>query len=84
MGRPMGSDFVEFYAAGKALNQHQPALIYDIPALTRIEQESLPAMSRTQMLIFGYPPVVGQLYRPFALLPYKWAYCAWLVFSLAL
>jgi len=84
MGRPMGSDFVEFYAAGKALNQHQPALIYDIPALTRIEQESLPAMSRTQMLIFGYPPVVGQLYRPFALLPYKWAYCTWLVFSLAL
>jgi len=84
MGRPMGSDFVEFYAAGKALNHHQPALIYDIPALTRIEQESLPAMSRTQMLIFGYPPVVGQLYRPFALLPYKWAYCGWLVFSLSL
>ena len=84
MGRPMGSDFVEFYAAGKALNQHQPALIYDIPALTKLEQDSLPAMSRTQMLIFGYPPVVGQLYRPFALLPYKWAYCAWLVFSLVL
>lgn len=84
MGRPMGSDFVEFYAAGKALNQHQPALIYEISALTRLEQQSLPEMSRTQMLIFGYPPVVGQLYRPFALLPYKWAYCAWLVFSLAL
>ena len=84
MGRPMGSDFVEFYAAGKALNQHQPALIYNIPALTKLEQESLPAMSRTQMLIFGYPPVVGQLFRPFALLPYKWAYCAWLVFSLVL
>ena len=32
MGRPMGSDFVQFYAAGKLLNQHQPALIYDIPA----------------------------------------------------
>ena len=25
MGRPMGSDFVQFYAAGKLLNQHQPA-----------------------------------------------------------
>jgi Glycosyltransferase family 87 len=84
MGRPMGSDFVEFYAAGKALNQHQPALLYDIPALTRLEQESLPEMPRTQMLIFGYAPAVGQLFRPFALLPYKWAYCAWLVFSLAL
>jgi hypothetical protein len=84
MGRPMGSDFVEFYAAGKVLNQNQPALIYDTPALTRLEHESLPEMSATQMLIYGYPPVVSHLFRPFALLPYKWAYCAWLAFSLAL
>jgi alpha-1,2-mannosyltransferase len=84
MGRPMGSDFVEFYAAGKTLNQHQPALIYDLSEFTRLEHEMLPEMSATQMLIYGYPPVVGQLFRPFALLPYKSAYCSWLVFSLAL
>jgi len=84
MGRPMGSDFVQFYAAGKVLNQHQPKRIYDTVYFSGLEHESLPAMSSTQMLIFGYPPVVGQLLRPFALLPYKWAYCAWLVFSLTL
>ena len=41
-------------------------------------------MSPTQMLIFGYPPWFVELFRPFALLPYRWAYCAWLVFSLTL
>jgi alpha-1,2-mannosyltransferase len=84
MGRPMGSDFVEFYAAGKVINQHQAARIYDDAYFTPLQHKILPAMSPTQMLIFAYPPVVGQLFRPFALLPYKWAYCAWLVFSLAL
>ncbi len=82
MGRPMGSDFVQFYAAGRLLNQHQPALIYDIPAFTKLQHEVVPEMSSTQMLVFGYPPVVSELFRPFALLPYRWAYCAWLVFSL--
>ncbi len=84
MGRPMGSDFVQFYAAGKLLNQHQPAVIYDIPAFSKLQHEIVPEMSPTQMLVFGYPPVVSALFRPFALLPYRWAYCAWLVFSLAL
>src|SRR5436309_15542413 len=77
MGRPMGSDFVQFYAAGKALNQHQAARIFDTEFFVGLQHKVLPAMSSTQMLLFAYPPVVGQLFRPFALLPYKWAYCAW-------
>ncbi len=84
MGRPMGSDFVQFYAAGKLLNQHQPAVIYDIPAFTELQHQVVPEMAPTQMLVFGYPPVVSELFRPFALLPYRWAYCVWLVFSLTI
>jgi len=84
MGRPMGSDFVQFYAAGKLLNQHQPAVIYDIPAFTKLQHDAVPEMAPTQMLVFGYPPVVAELFRPFALLPYRWAYCVWLAFSLTL
>ena len=56
MGRPMGSDFVQFYAAGKLLNQHQPERIYDVSDFSRLQHEILPAMSPTQMLIFAYPP----------------------------
>jgi hypothetical protein len=81
MGRPLGSDFVQFYAAGHLLNQHQPARIYDIPDFSRLQHEIVPEMPPTQMLVFGYPPVVSELFRPFALLPYRWAYCVWLVFS---
>ncbi len=83
MGRPLGGDFVQFYAVGQLLNQHQPTVPYDVPAFSRLQHEILPQMAPTQMLVYGYPPVVSQLFRPFALLPYRWAYCAWLVFSLA-
>ena len=82
MGRPLGGDFVQFYAAGKVLNQHQPTRIYDIPYFSGLQHEILPQMAPTQMLPFGYPPAVPQLFRPFALLPYRWAYCVWLVFSM--
>jgi hypothetical protein len=84
MGRPIGSDFVGFYSAGKLLNLHRPGLVYDVSGFNRLQHEMLPAMSPTQMLLYAYPPVVGQLFRPFALLSYNWAYCAWLAFSLAL
>src|ERR1700730_5059793 len=68
MGRPLGGDFVGFYAAGQLLNQHQPARIYDIPDFAGLQHQILPQMASTQMLPFGSPPVVPQLFRPFALL----------------
>lgn len=82
LGRPMGNDFVQFYAAGRVLNQHQPSLIYDTTYFVRLEHEVLPEMAPTEALPFAYPPVVAQLFRPLALLTYRWAFCAWLVFSL--
>ncbi len=84
MGRAMGGDFVQFYVIGKILNEYEPARIYDLDLEVRLQHECLPGMSKTQMLVFGHAPYVGLLYRPFALLPYGWAYVAWLVFSLAL
>jgi hypothetical protein len=84
LGRPMGNDFVQFYAAGQAAGQHQPTLIYDTPYLVRLEHEAQPGMAPSQMLPFAYPPVVAQFFRPLVLMPYKSAYCAWLAFSIAL
>ena len=84
MGHPMGSDFVQFYVAGQLANRHQPSVIYDVSAFSGLQHQVVPEMSATQMHIFGYPPVVAELFRPFALLPYWWSYCAWLAFSLTL
>lgn len=84
MGRPLGGDFVQFYAAGKILNSASADKIYDIPTIVRVEHESCSTMPATQMLLFGNPPYIAELFRPLALLPYAEAYCIWLAIALAL
>ena len=84
MGRPLGGDFVQFYSAGKILNTGPAAAVYDISTIVRTEHESLPTMPETQMLLFGNAPYIAALFRPLALLPYRYAYCVWLAISLLL
>ena len=83
MGRPLGGDFVEFYTVGKILNNYPAARIYDLDLSVKLQHEILPSMAKTQMLVFGQTPYVAWLFRPFALLPYAWAYVAWLGFTAA-
>jgi hypothetical protein len=84
MGRALGGDFVGFYAIGKILNTYPAARIYDLELAVRLQHAILPSMPATQMLVFGQAPYIAWLFRPFALLPYAWAYVAWLGFSAAL
>ena len=84
LGRPLGGDFVEFYTIGKILNHYAPARIYDLRLAIDLQHAVLPSMPETQMLVFGQTPFIAWLFRPFALLPYAWAYVAWLGFSAAL
>ena len=84
MGRALGGDFVQFYVIGKILNQHEPARIYDLDLEVPLQHEAAPGTVKDQMLVFASAPYIGLVYRPFALLPYRWAYLAWLIFSLAL
>jgi hypothetical protein len=44
----------------------------------------LPSMAETQMLVYGHAPYIALLFKPFAMLPYIWAYVAWLAFSASL
>src|SRR6266478_3367141 len=84
MGRPLGGDFVAFYVTGKILNEYEPARIYDLNLEVALQHGAVDGVSQTEMLPFAHAPYIGQVYRPFALLPYKWAYVAWLIFSLSL
>jgi hypothetical protein len=84
LGRPLGGDFVQFYAAGRILNQHEPTRLFDPPYFSAVQHEVLPTMPATQWLIFGNPPCIGALFRPLALLTYKQAYSVWLVLSAAI
>jgi alpha-1,2-mannosyltransferase len=81
LGRPLGGDFVEFYTIGKILNHYAPARVYDLALATSLQHAALPSMRETQMLVFGQAPFIAWLFRPFALLPYAWAYVVWLGFS---
>jgi hypothetical protein len=84
LGRPLGGDFVEFYTIGKILNQYAPARIYDLTLAIGLQHATLPTMPETQMLVFRQAPFIAWLFRPFAALPYAWAYVAWLGFSAGL
>ena len=84
MGRPLGGDFVQFYVAGKILNQYEPARMYDLDLEVRLQHEAVPEAPNDQMLVFASAPYAGLIYRLFARLPYPWAYVGWLAFSLAL
>ncbi len=84
LGRPLGGDFVEFYTIGKILNTYPAPRIYDLELAVRLQHAILPAMDKTQMLVFVQAPYIAWLFRPFALLPYAWAYVTWLAFTAAL
>jgi len=84
MGRPLGGDFVEFYAIGTILNNFDASRIYDLKLAVDLQHSILPSMAETQMLVYGHAPYIALLFKPFALLPYLWAYLAWLAFSAAL
>ena len=84
MGRPMGGDFIEFYVIGKILNNFDASRIYDLKLAVDLQHSILPSMAETQMLVYGHAPYIALLFKPFAMLPYLWAYCAWLAFSAAL
>ena len=84
MGRPMGGDFIEFYVIGKILNNFDPSRIYDLKLAVDLQHSILPSMAETQMLVYAHAPYISLLFKPFAMLPYLWAYAAWLGFSAAL
>jgi len=84
LGRPLGGDFVQFYVSGKILNHYDAWRIYDLKLAVDLQHAVLPAMASTQMLVFAQAPYIAALFRPFALLPYAWAYVAWLIVSAVL
>jgi hypothetical protein len=81
MGRALGGDFVQFYVAGKILNEYDAGRLYDLDLEVDLQHKSAPGTAKDQMLVFANAPFVVQVCRPFALLPYAWAYIGWLVFS---
>lgn len=79
--RYFGSDFAEFYIAGQILNQHGADALYDLDLQTRLFRE-LDPRNHDAALWYVCAPYLAQVFRPFALLPYRTAYIAWMIVAI--
>ena len=83
-GPALGADFTGFYVAGTILNQQESDRIYELELQDQLYHRLLPNAPAAEKLPFVYPPFFALLLRPFAALPYAWAYLAWLGLSITL
>ena len=64
----IGGDFVQFYIAGRILNDHQEGRLYDLSLQEDRFKELVPGETWLR-LPFNYPPFIAVLFRPLARLP---------------
>jgi hypothetical protein len=77
MGKPLGSDFVAFYAASKLALKGDPAGIYSITKLHAIEKTVIGSNIGTWA--WNYPPTFLVMVLPLALFPYGVSFCLWIM-----
>src|SRR3954469_3661303 len=82
-GKPVGGDFVSFYAASTWVRQGQGAAAYDLEKQGARERAIVGASDAEFVTSFFYPPPVLVGVAPLSVLPYGVALALWLVFSVA-
>jgi hypothetical protein len=82
LDRPVSTDFVSFYAAGRLADSGAPALAYDPATLQAAEEAATEPGAPHQF--FYYPPVFLLLAAPLARLPYLAAFVTFQAASLGL
>lgn len=81
LGHQPCGDFVQFYAAGKILNEYPHASLYDGLLQYRLQHALLPGMRPELSLVFANAPFLALLFRPLACLPLLWSYAVWVAIS---
>ena len=76
-GKPLGTDFLSFWAASKLALGGHPAAAYDVARHGAIEAATFPGTDIGYYAFF-YPPLFLLICLPLALLPYGAALAAWL------
>jgi len=82
-GKPLGADFINFYAASDLALHGRLAEAYDIDRMAVAEQAIVPA-AIGQVVPWQYPPSFALLILPLALLPYSAAFVLFMSATLAL
>ena len=83
-GKPIGTDFMNVWAAGRLALSGDPASIYDYARHYEVQLQALPYPDGVQAPYFGwhYPPMFLFAAAPLALLPYGIALTAWMTATL--
>jgi len=74
-GKPIGSDFVGYWAASQIVLSGHPADVYDQNKLYSVERN---VTGITYLLPINYPPSYLLMVAPLALLPYLFSLAIWL------
>lgn len=82
LGRPLGTDFSNIYAAGLAALNGKPAAPFDI--MRQWHQEKAIFGNATPLYGWHYPPFFLLIATPLAELSYPWALAVWQLSTLAL
>ncbi len=80
-GQVVGTDYVQFYAAGLTVSCGESARLFDLEYQNQIEQ-SITGAALIGHHAFITPPFLAWLFVPFAQLPYGWSFAAWSLLGL--
>jgi alpha-1,2-mannosyltransferase len=80
-GKPIGTDFSSFYAAGSLVLEGRASAVYDVAAHYAREQQIFGA--GTPYYAWFYPPLFLLIAAPLALMPYPLALAVWQAATLA-
>ena len=81
-GKPLGYDFITFWAGSWLTLQGDPAGAFDPAKIFAAERIAVPASDK--LFLWHYPPTFLMVVTPFALVPYIVAYLLWGTATLAL
>lgn len=81
-GKPLGYDFITFYAAARLALQGQAAEVFSVPAIMAAERAAVPG--NEMLFLWHYPPIFQLIVTPLGWLPYGAAFALFVGSTLAL
>lgn len=80
-GKPVGYDFITFWAASQLTLSGEPAAAFDLARIFEAERRAVSGLGH--IYAWHYPPTFQLLTAPLALMPYLVAFLAWVLATLA-
>ncbi len=80
-GQVIGTDYIQFYAAGTTLRQGQSPELYNFAFQGQLEL-SIAGPALNSFHAFLTPPFFAWLYVPLSFLPYTWSFILWSLLGL--